>query len=401
MSSRFNELLVLELTNSHCHSAYAGRLLGELGARVIEIEPLGGSSLRKYSSESYGSYLHAIYQANKENICLDLPNKPACDILKQLSEKADIILDGLGPGVTLGYGIDYKDLKQANPRLIYTSITTYGLSGAYVGYPDHDVLAQARGGVMSLTGMESGPPTRTSLTMSDLITGLHAAICCVASLISRDHSNEGKFIDMANFDTIATHLKEFTTMFLVENKVLRRNGNLSPRVAPYNAYKCKDGYVVIATASNPQWESLARAIGRGDLISEPDYKTPYDRRFKGDNVKNLDGIIEGWTINHSKNEILEIMNQAHVPCAPVQDLSSVIADEHLRHREMLLTLTGDGFSFDYFPGSMLKLSETKGCIFRPGPSLGMSTGKVLRDVLGYSEELINDLRDRSLVWGRI
>lgn len=402
MNNRFNELVVLEMTDKHYHSAYAGRLLGEIGARVIEIEPLNGSSLRNSPPFKNGvSLLHSIYQANKESVCIDLPKRDACDIVLELAKRADIILDGMGIYVANKWGIDYEVLKKSNPRLIYASLTTYGVNGLYSEYDDHEVLAQARGGIMSLTGMKDGPPMRASTIISDLITGLHAAICCVATLYHRDATGKGQFIDMANFDTIATHLKEFTTMYLVEKKVLKRMGNLSPRVAPYNAYRCKDGYAVIATASNPQWESLARAIGREDLICDPNYKTPYDRRFKGNNVTVLDNIIEGWTKDRYRQDVVDIMNRAHVPCAPVQEVSSVLADEHLWVRDMFIKMSGSGNAYDCFPGSMLKLSATKGTVSRPGEYLGMSTGKVLRELLGYSDEALQDLLKKSIIWGAV
>ena len=248
--------------------------------------------------------------------------------------KADVVVENFAAGVMDRLGLGWEVLRQENPRLVYASGTGFGLSGPYRDLPAMDLTIQAMSGIMNATGYADRPPVKAGPAVCDFLGGVHLFAGVMSALMHRERTGQGQFVEVAMLDAAVLALASALGVFMDGDAAIPpRTGNRHPALAmaPYNVYETSDGHVAIFTASDRHWESIAHVLGRADLLTNPDYATTPGRAAKGDDI---DAMVTAWTRQHTKDEVLAILTEAHVPCAPVQD--------HARGGERSRTSTSAG-----------------------------------------------------------
>ncbi len=369
--------------------------LADLGAEVISVEPLQGQAQRLVPPFLKNeSYMFMMVNRNKKGVTLNLKTEKGKEIFKQLAAKSDVVVSNFTPGVMENLGLDYKELVKVNPRVIYASVAGFGQTGPYRTRPAYDFIAQAMTGFMCMTGF-ADTPVRSQVSVADHTASLYLAIAILTALQYRAKTGEGQEIDISMQDCLlAITSYEGFPIYFAEGKVPPRVGNRSPHAAPWNSYPALDGTVVITTASDPQWLALLKAIDREDLIDEARFETLAKR---AENVDEVDAIIKEWTTARTVDEIIAKLLEAHVPCAPILDISETVNDPQIFARNMIAELHHPVAGSITTCGSPLKLSRTPGRIKSPPPLLGQHNEEVYSGLLGISKEQIMELREQGVV----
>lgn len=369
MAGALDDLRVLEIAEGWA-GPLCGKLLAELGAEVLKIEPPRGDYLRRLGPFTNGySYAFELANAGKRSIGLDLAQEGDRKRLATLIAEADVVIQGRYPGPTLGdLGLGYESLRGSNTGLIWCSITPFGLTGPLAGWAGSELTVQAASGVMAATGYPGGPPLQVRLTVAEGTGALSAAIAILAALCYRDRTGIGQFIDMALYDTMTAFLGQFGAVYLGQKRVPPRDGNRHPVSYPWNSYRAKDGYVIICTgASATQWPTLLKIMGREDLLNDPRYDTIGKRRRRADEV---DEIVEAWTGSLTVEEIVKIMESHRIPTGPIATLDQVLTNPHAAHRKLVMELGHPVLGKVKTSGPLCHMSETPGRILYPAPALG-------------------------------
>jgi CoA:oxalate CoA-transferase len=253
---------------------YCTMMLGDLGAEVIKIEKQGtGDDTHDFAPVKDGESGYFTYlNRNKKSLSLNLKAEKAIGIIKELAKWADIVVENFSPGVVDRLGVGYNDLKAINPRIIYGSISGFGQTGPYSQKPAYDLVCQAMGGYMTITGEADGKPYKLGTSIADASAGIHMAYALMAALYDREKTGVGQFIDVAMMDTVFSTLENFVVTKTLTGIAPSRNGNANLGSAPFNLYNTKDGYVTIACANNKLFEKLTTAIGESHLLNDPRYK---------------------------------------------------------------------------------------------------------------------------------
>ena len=314
--------------------------------------------------------------------------------VKEMAGWADIVVENFSPGVVDKLGIGYKDLKEVNPRIIYGSISGFGQTGPYRKKPAYDVVCQAMGGFMNLTGEKDGKPYKLGPSIVDASAGIHMAYALMVALYYRERNGVGQFIDIGMMDTAFSTLENFVVTKTLTGVAPSRNGNANLGSAPFNSYRTKDGYVTIAVANNSLFQKLTGAMGREDLLENPLYKENYQRKANEDQL-NLE--VEKWTIERTTHEICEILDKAGVPVGPILTIDDLIADPHLKEREMLVDIDHPILGSITYPGNPIKMSESSAVAFERAPLLGEHQEYVLKDILKKSNSEIQLLKEQNVV----
>lgn len=373
-------------------------LMQNLGAEVIKVEiPGGGDTFRTFPplTEGLEGYGFLILNRGKKSITLNLEAKRGREIAKELVKKVDVIVENFRPGVMERLGLSYEELRKINPPLIYASISGFGHSGPRSSQASFDIVAQAMGGLMSVTGFPDTPPTRTGPSIGDYMGGLNATIAILTALFYREKTGEGQTIDISLQDGIwsITGMEYIGTYALYGNVPLRYgNGHL--RGTPYGTYPTKDGYAVIAIGTVGHWESFLKVIGRTDLIGVPKYATQSERHKYKDEV---DTIVSEWTKERTAAEVLNELEKANLPCSPLPTFEEVLNDPHLLSRDMIIEVQQPISGNLRMPGSVFKLSKTPGNASSPAPFLGQHNYEVYSGILGYSEQEVRELENSGII----
>ena len=374
-------------------------LLAFLGADVIKVEnPERGESGRfsfsERAAEGIDSFYFIFLNANKKSVTLDLKTEKGKELFKEIVKKADVVVNNFNVGVMEKLGLGYDELKKVNPKIIYASITGYGTYGPYKDYPCFDIVAQAMGGLMGLTGYPENPPTRAGTGLGDSIGAVNLTAGILGALYQREKTGEGQTVEVAMMDAIFSTLRPiYNFFFVLGGNVPNRTGNPTKAIAPWNTYKTTDGWVVIGLLTNPLWENLLRAIGREDAISDPRFSDPLTRGFNGDAV---DEMIEEWTSTRTKNEAMTYLASRKVPCGAVLDIKELIENQHLIEREMVVETEHPTRGKHQIIGCPIKLSKSK-TELKPAPLLGEHTNEVLSSMLNLSEADIAKLKEEKII----
>jgi crotonobetainyl-CoA:carnitine CoA-transferase CaiB-like acyl-CoA transferase len=330
--------------------------------------------------------------SNKRGVTLNLKTERGCQLLKELVKRSDILIENYAPGVMDSFGVSFSVLHQINPRLIYASGTGYGLSG-----PDRDRLAmdvtvQASSGVMSVTGFPEGPPLKAGIAVADFLGGIHLFAAIVMALYEREHTGIGRLVEVsmqeAIYPTLASNLgMKYNLGGKVPPRTGNRHGGLS--IAPYNVYPAKDGHVALACVVEDHWTQLLEAMGREDLKGDPRFLTMAKRV---ENMAETDAVVEAWTKNLSKCEIIEITKARRIPSAPVRDLTEVMEDRHMHERGMLEWIDHPELGSIVVPTTPLRLHGLPTVPTVPSPSLGEHNNEIYGGWLGFSNAEIADLK---------
>jgi crotonobetainyl-CoA:carnitine CoA-transferase CaiB-like acyl-CoA transferase len=372
-------------------------LLGDMGAEIIKIEVPGqGDDSRRYPpfiGEESAYFMNL--NRNKKSIVLNLKDSQAKEIFLDLVKRSDVILENFRPGTMEKLGLGYDTLKAHNPDIVYSCISGFGHSGLYKDLPGYDIIGQAMGGIMSITGWPDSPPTRTGTAIADVLGGLCACIGILTSLLAIRNGKPGQKVDISLVDSVVSAMETIIQIYLVENRIPQRTGNRYEFIYPYDTFKARDGWVIIAVGNNKLWQNFCRAINRLDLVDRDEYKDNYDRVKAHKEVKR---IVEEWTEEKDVKEIVDFFLSKQIPCAPLYTVKDVVEDKHIAvARRMIREVEHPVAGKMKVVGSPINLSETPAEIKSPAPLLGEHSELVLRDILNLTEVQIAELKKKNAI----
>jgi formyl-CoA transferase len=375
---------------------FAGKTLGEFGADVIKIEaPGSGDPLRNWRMLKDGtSVWWQVQSRNKRSVALDLRSSEGQDIARKLILDADVLIENFRPGTLEGWGMGWDALSKLNPGLVMLRISGYGQTGPYRDLPGFGAIGEAMGGLRHLTGEPGRVPVRCGISIGDTLAALHGTIGVLTALYHRKvNGGKGQVIDVALHEAVFNVMESLIPEYSAFGAVREAAGSALPGIAPSNAYRCSDGYVLVAGNGDSIFKRLMAAIGRADLGEAPDLAGNAGRVAR---VAELDAAIEAWTAPRSVAEVLAVLGEARVPAGKVYTARDIAEDPHYRARDMIITqATRDGDEIEV-PGVVPKLMGTPGSVRSAAPRLGEDTDAVLREI-GLSEEQIAALRERKVV----
>jgi succinate--hydroxymethylglutarate CoA-transferase len=365
---------------------FAGSLLADLGADVVKVEnPDGGDGMRGWPPLTRGgdgtvfSENFASVNRNKRSIAVDLKDVQGVAFLKELAATADVVVENFRAGVLPRLGLGYDDLKAVNPRIVYCSISGYGQKGPYAAKGAFDVTVQAMSGVMSVTGEEGRPPVKCGVPVGDFCAGLYAAYAVTASLMQARATGVGAHIDCSMLGSLLGVAALQTSECFGTGRPGRALGSAHPRNAPYQAFRAKDDYFVIAAGNNALWREVAEAVGAPDLGGDARFRTQLDR---AENQGALAELLAPLFLTRTAAEWLAEMDRRGVPCAPINSYPEILADPHVRAMGLVRPLdlpNGVKTRTVAFPVGITGYSFE---IYRDPPALGAHTQDVEREWLG-------------------
>lgn len=387
-----SDLTILDLTRVVA-GPFCSSLLGDMGARVIKIERPGTGD----DSRAYGPYVNgesayfAMLNRSKYGITLNLKAEEGKAIFLEMVKKADVVLENYRPGVMEKLGLGYEALRKVNDQIIYASVSGFGSYGPYSKRPGYDILAQAMGGLMSLTGPKGGEPTRAGNAMGDILGGMNMAIGVLAAVHARTLIGHGQKVDIALVDSITVSLENAFTRYWVTNEVYKRNGNAYAALAPYDSYQARDGLCIIACGNQKLFESFSREVaGHPEWIDDPRFLSNV---LRVENMDELKILIEGWSRNYTVEEIVSMALDAGVPAGPVYDISQIVKDEHIAAaRDMFPVVEHPVIGKMHVNGDAVKMTETAPRITKPAPLLGQDNEKIYGEFLGITRERLAGLK---------
>ena len=375
---------------------FAGKTLGDFGADVIKIEPPGtGDPLRNWRLIKDGtSVWWQVQSRNKRSIALDLRAPEGQEIARRLIGAADVLIENFRPGTLEQWGMSYEKLAQTNPGLVMLRISGYGQTGPYRDLPGFGAIGEAMGGLRHLTGEPGRVPVRCGVSIGDTLAALHGTIGVLLALWNRNvNGGRGQVIDVALTEATFNVMESLLPEYSVFGVVREAGGSALPGIAPSNAYRCSDGFVLVAGNGDSIFKRLMEAIGRKDLATDEGLANNAGRVAR---VGEIDQAIEAWTRTQAVADVLETLGKASVPAGKVYTAKDIDEDPHFRARDMILRqIARDGYELDV-PGIVPKLMGTPGSIRLSAPGLGDDTDDVLRES-GYSSDEIAALRGKGVV----
>lgn len=394
---------ILDLTQIYA-GPYCAMLFADMGAEVIKIEPPWGEIIRDNPplvkqgeggphDRSRSGYFLTLNR-NKYGITLNLKHPRAVEIFKELVKVGDIVLENYAPGVMKRLGIDYPVLREINPRIIMCSISGFGQWGPYAERMSFDIIAQAMSGMMSVTGHPDAPPTKVGTSLGDVAASLHAAFAIMAALWFREKTGEGQYIDVSMQECMVAILEGAIPRWTIGKELLTPIGSMNPHECPMAAFRCKDGYIIIATVGDEHWQRFCRAINRPDWATDPQYKT---KRQRWEKKYILQEEIEKITTQYTVKEVGEMLDRERVANSPILNIQQVVDDPHLNARGYFEEVEHPIIGRGKIPGVPFKLSKTPGTVSRPSPLVGEHNELILKKYLGMSPEDVQRLKEEGVL----
>ncbi len=393
MTGTLEDIKVLDV--SHFISGpTCGSILGKKGAEVIKAEPPLGDTMRLLTQaiDPEMEQMFCQLNVNKKGITLNLKKDKGAEILKELALESDVLIENLRPGAMEKYGLGYEELKEENPELVYVSISGFGKTGPNKGSPAFDLIAQSTGGTLPLMGMIGNKP---KMFIADLSSGVYAAMGAIEALYSREKTGEGQLVDISMQDVVFSLNIGAIVESVITQEKLNEMGMSFTEYPPglilplYGIHPAKDGKVTICALTEGQAERLFEVMDKKEKFEN--YSNFMDR-FEKD--KELIKIVDDWTSDLKRDEIVEKLREANVPCGPVYQPREVSKDEQLRSRDMLVDVDYKGMD-TLVPGIVTKLSDSLGEVKTGAPELGEHTSEILSS-LGYSEEEIKKFKEEDI-----
>ncbi|WP_436901803.1 CaiB/BaiF CoA transferase family protein [Halovenus halobia] len=373
--------------------------LGDLGADVIKVErPDGGDQTRGWKPPTYGDSEESAYylsiNRNKRSIAVNLTTEHGREILRNIAADADVLVENFRVGQMDSWGLGYEDLKEDNPDLVYCHITGYGETGPYSERPAYDLIMQAEGGMMSITGEQGREPVRVGVAIADIAAGMYATQAILARLFRREFADSGgDKLDISLFDSIVAWQTYMASYYFGTGDPPGRMGSRHPTIAPYQAFPTKDDYVVVACASEHIWPRFCRALDREELVEDERFETNEKRV---DNREELDAILGAEIEKYTTAEIVEQLQEHDVPARAVNDMADVFSHPQMEARNMRRTMSHPTVGEVEMPGSPMNFQNGQTAFDEHPPGLGEQTAEIL-DELDYTEEEIAALRDDGVV----
>ncbi len=392
-------LIVLDLTHMLA-GPYGTMLLADMGARTIKIEPPGkGEGTRRlleqahnFSREGMGAYFLTLCR-NKESVALDLKSDEGLKLFYELAKHADIVMSNFGAGVTKRLKIDFEHLSRINPRIITCAISGFGETGPDPNRPAFDLVAQGMGGGMSLTGYPNGEPLRAGIPIGDLAGGLFGALGVLSAIEARHRTGRGQHVDISMFDCQLSLLNYMATMYLMSGVSPGRSGNGHFVHVPYNTFRTKTRYLIIAVITDNFWINLVELLN-DDALRREEFKTQPGRLS---NKAFIEERVQAAFEKETCEYWLEALAKYRIPAAPVNELQHAFSDPQAlaRHMKVEVPLMGGGTVWE--PGNPVKMSETYEDKYTAPPPVGRDTAAVLREFLKLDDAALDDLRKRNII----
>ena len=373
-----------------------GMLLADMGADVIKVEKLpGGDDTRSYTEPSIKgeSAAFMMLNRNKRGIAVNLKTPGGLEVVKRLLKDADVVTENYRKGTLEKLGLGYDMLQQLNPRLVYCAVSGYGRTGPYSDKGGFDLIAQGFAGLMSITGEPGRPPAKSGTSIADINAGIFAALGIVSALHARSTTGRGQFVETSLMEAAIQQTYWQAAIHFATGVSSGPTGSAHILTAPYQAFPTQDGWINVGGANQSNWERIAKAIGRAELIDDPRF------RNNGERMKNLDALvplISERTRTRSSAEWIREFESAGVPVGPINKIGDVLADPQVQAREMVVEVEHSRVGKTKAVGLPIKFSETPGSVRRGAPVLGEHTDEVLKS-LGYSAERIAALRTEGAV----
>lgn len=383
---------------SHVYNGpYATFLMAMAGAEVIKVEPFQGEHLRSRGDMGGAALPFAMLNSNKQAVTLNLKLEAGRQLLREMVQRADILVENFAPGVMDRLGLGATELRQLNPRLIYGSSSGYGKDGPYRDYPAMDLVMQAMCGVMDSTGFPEQPPVKSGPAISDFMAGIHLYAAIVTALYEREHTGQGRTVEVSMQDATYASLASNLGMLHARGATApartgNRHGGLG--ISPYNAYRAKDGYVVLNAPGDHHFRAILHVMGRDDLKDDPRFLS---RSSRVENFAAVDELIQNWSQSLARNDVAQRMLAAKVPCAPVRTLSEVMVDENMHARGSLQWVDHPDLGRVVLPHSPLVFEGAERRKISPSVTLGASNADIFGTWLGHTPEELAAYRDNGVI----
>jgi len=375
MEAVLSDVVVIDLSRvlagPHCTM-----ILGDLGATVIKVEQPGKGDDTRHFGPPYIAGESAYYlglNRNKHSILLDFSTPEGKERLLKLLSTATVMVENFRPGTLERQGLGYEALRAINPGLIYCSISGYGQTGPYASRPGYDFVAQAESGLMSVTGEIDGDPQRVGSPVGDISAGVYACISILSALRVRDRTGKGQHIDISLLETTTSLLSNVASNYLISGEEAPRLGNGHPNIVPYQAFRTRDGYVVVSCGNDRLYQALCQLLGREDLATDPSFATNPQR------VRNRERLVPALQeefLHRSTEEWLPELRAAGIPCGPINTVSQIFHDPHIQARDFVWECEHPTAGRIKLSGSPIHLSETPTRLYKAPPLLGEDDDKV-------------------------
>lgn len=392
-------LTVLDLTRVLA-GPFCTMMLADMGADVIKIEMPGtGDDTRSYPPfrENKNGVRESLYFANinrnKRGVTLNLKTPEGKELFLRMVKSADVVIENYRPGVMDRLGLGYEELRQVNPRIIYAAVSGFGSYGPYHLRPGYDILAQAMGGMMAITGPAGGGPTRAGSALGDILGGLHVTIGILAAVNARAITGQGQQVDVSLMDSVIAATENTALKYLESGQVPPRMGNRYAAVSPYDGFRCRDGVVIVACGNQKLFGKLCTEIlEQPQLAADPRFADMTGRLEHQDDLKEL---IEAWLADKTMAQAAEILLAHGIPAGPILDVSQILDDPHVKEREMFVRTEHPTLGEVTVNGCAVKLMGTPAAVRAPAPALGQDNEAVF-SALGLSPAELAALKEKNV-----
>jgi CoA:oxalate CoA-transferase len=396
MAGPLNGVRVLDFTHALAGS-YATMVLGDLGAEILKVEPPTGDKARLQGPKvkDVSTYFFSINRG-KKGLVIDLRTAAGKEIALKLVKMVDVVAENFTPGTMDRLGLGYEVLKKQNKKVIYAALSGFGQTGPYRDKPALDIVIQAMGGLMSMTGPENGEPVRAGVSIGDIAGGLFLAIGILAALHEREQSGQGQMLDLSMLDCQVAILENAYIRYLTTGEIARPIGTKHQVSAIHQAFPTKDGHIAFTVGGLDQWTVFLETIGRLDLLSEVKY---HDRYTRHQNLPELEPLIIAALSKATTAEWIKKFEAVSIPCGPINNIAQAAASPQLKQRSMIVELPCPAAEKGILKAvnSPLKLSRTPSQVTEGAPDLGEDTEEVLSSLLGMKSSEISALKKQGVI----
>lgn len=380
---------VLDLTRVLA-GPYCTMVLGNLGAEIVKIERPGiGDDSRGFGPYVNGDSIYFVsINRGKKSIAVDLKTEAGKEIFFELVKQVDVVAENFKPGTMEKLGLGYETIRKVNPRIIYAAMSGFGHSGPYSARPAYDMIVQAMGGIMSITGQPEGAPTRVGTSIGDITAGLFGAVGILAALHKRKETGRGQKVDVAMLDGQVSILENAIARYASTGEIPGPLGSRHPSITPFEAFRTKDAWIILAVGNDKLWKSFCDAVDKPDWLAEPDFETNDKRNREHDRIKPL---LDALFAERTTAEWMKLLTDAHVPASPINTMADLFSDPQVQARNMLVEVQQPGVGAIKVAGNPIKLSEVppeEEIPAEPAPAIGQHTAEILRAHLGFDEDQI-------------
>ncbi len=391
------DIVVLDLTRVLA-GPYCSMILANLGAKIIKVErPETGDDARSFGPYKNGQSAYFVsLNRGKKSIAIDLKKPEGKQIIKELTKVSDVVLENFRPGTMRKLGLSYDVLNKINSRIVYAAVSGFGHTGPYSEKPAYDMIAQALGGIMSITGQPGGEPTRVGSSIGDIIAGMFGAIGIIAALYERVFTCKGQMVDVAMLDGQVAVLENAIARYAISGEVPGPIGSRHPSITPFGGFKTKNSWVIIACGNQAIWEKFCKAVDREDLLEVEEFKTNEKRT---ENYEKIKPILDEIILQKTTEEWLKILESNGVPSSAINTVDKLFNDPQVKARKMIIETEQPNMGKIHVAGNPIKLSTlTEEVVTDPAPKIGEHTVEILKTYLNYTDVKINELRKKQIIF---